>query len=52
MLVNNYNIQISKAMLENTKASNECYKSKLQERRATQNEDITSGKKAVIVANC
>ena len=42
MLANNLtpsNIQISKAVLENAKASNRCYKNKLQERRDAQNED-------------
>ena len=40
MLANNLtpsNIQISKAMLENIKASNQCYKNKLQDRRDAQN---------------
>ena len=54
MLANNLtpNVQISKAMLESVKASNQCNKNKLQERRDAQNEDITSrNKKAVIAAN-
>ena len=43
MLANNLTpsyIQISKAMLENVKASNRRYKNKLQERRDAQNKDI------------